>query len=102
MSARPRNSNVPPDWMTNWRGPDASIVGRLGVSKSVAEEQLTALVRGTYTGNDRSMDKADVSLRPISYNMDGVEPPEHGVARLLAGVALVMLLVAAANTTNLG
>jgi predicted permease len=102
MSARPRTPQAPPDWTTSWRSDRASVVGRLAVSKPVAEAQLTAMVRRTYTGNDRSMERADVSVRPISYNMDGVEPPELGVARLLAGVALVMLLVAAANTTNLG
>jgi predicted permease len=94
--------NTLPNWPTNWRGGLASVVGRLAVARPVAEAQLTAMLRRVYTGNDPAMRRADVSLRPVSYNMDGVEPPEIGVARLLGGVGLVMLLVAAANVTNLG
>ncbi|HEX5439195.1 MAG TPA: ADOP family duplicated permease [Gemmatimonadaceae bacterium] len=101
MSDWPLDHHVPSDWPTNWRGTQTSIVGRLAVPRQVAEAELTALVRHAYVGNDRSMRSARVSLRSISYNMTGVEPPELRVARLLAGVALVMLLVAAANVTNL-
>jgi predicted permease len=101
MSDRPLNAEMPPDWSTSWRSNPTNIVGRLAGSKAVAEAQLTTMVRRTYSGNDRSMRKADVSVLPVSHDMQGVEPPELAVARLLAGVALVMLLVAAANTTNL-
>ena len=101
MSARALNTGAPPDWTTSWRSNPASVVGRLTVAAAVADAQLTAMVRREYTGTDRAMRTANVSVRQTSYNMDGVEPPEFGVARLLAGVALVMLLVAAANTMNL-
>jgi predicted permease len=101
MSVRASGLGAQADWTTDWRGGIASIVGRLAVPKPVAEAQLTAMFRLAYSGPLASMRKASVSLRPIADNMEGVEPPEIGVARLLAGVALVMLLVAAANTTNL-
>jgi len=101
MSARASGIDAQSNWATDWRGGTASIVGRLAVARPVAEAQLTAMFRRAYSGPLASMRKASVSLRPIAYNMEGAEPPEIGVARLLAGVALVMLLVAAANTTNL-
>jgi predicted permease len=101
MSVRPLNYEMSSDWTTNWRSNPASVVGRLAESKGLAEAQLTSMLRRTYVGNDRAMPKANVSVRPLSYNMGGVEPPELGVARLLAAVALVMLVVAAANITNL-
>jgi predicted permease len=101
MSDRPRNPGAAADWTTSWRSDRASIVGRLAVTKSVAEAQLTAMVRRAYVGNDRSMRTAKVNVLPVSYDMHGAEPAELGVARLLAGVTLIMLLVAAANATNL-
>lgn len=101
MSDRPRDPRAAADWTTSWRSDRASIVGRLAVTKSVAEAQLTAMVRRAYVGNDRSMRTAKVNVLPVSYDMHGAEPAELGVARLLAGVTLIMLLVAAANATNL-
>ncbi len=47
------------------------------------------------------MRRAGVSLRPISYDDNGVEPAEFGVARMLWGMALVVLLIAATNIANL-
>lgn len=101
MSDRPRNPEAAADWTTSWRSDRASIVGRLAVTRSVAQEQLTAMVRRAYVGKDQSMRTAKVTVLPVSYDMHGAEPAELGVARLLAGVTLIMLLVAAANATNL-
>lgn len=98
LSLRP---NTRPNWTTAWRTTQASLVGRLASSKGVANEQLTAMFRREYSGNEAAMRKADVTVLPVSYTMQGIEPPELGVARLLAAVAFVMLLVAAANMTNL-
>ena len=101
LSARASAIGAQPAWTTNWQGGIASVVGRLAVARPAAEAQLTAMFRRAYSGPLKSMRTASVSLRPIAYNMEGAEPAEIGVARLLTGVALVMLLVAAANTTNL-
>jgi len=101
MSARPANPGAG-DWTTSWRpNMPGIVVGRLAASEAQAVAQLTALVRREYEGPDKSMRTASVRVLPISYDLQGVEPRELGVARLLAGVALVMLLVAAANITNL-
>jgi predicted permease len=101
ISARALDSEAPPDWATSWQFANASIVGRVAGPRAVADAQLTAIVRRAYVGNDPRMRNASVSLRPISYSMEGVEPREIGVARLLTGVALIMLIVAVANAMNL-
>ena len=101
MSARPVDPRWS-DWPTSWRPATPGIVvGRLAVSEPQAAAQLTAMVRREYEGADKTMRTATVRVLPISYDLQGEEPRELGVARLLAGVALVMLLVAAANMTNL-
>ena len=101
MSARPVDPRAG-DWATSWRpNTPGIIVGRLAAPAATAAAQLTALLRREYTGTDKSMRAANVRVLPMSYDLQGEEPRELGVARLLAGVALVMLLVAAANTTNL-
>jgi putative ABC transport system permease protein len=102
MSTRSIDPRAGADWVTTWRpSTPAIVVGRLAVPRAAADAQLTAMLRREYSGSDRSMRTASVSVRPISYDLQGAEPRELGVARLLAGVAVVMLLVAAANTTNL-
>jgi predicted permease len=102
LSARPLDPEVARDWTTTWRtGAPVAIVGRLSTASKIADEQLTTLLRDSYVGPDRNMHAARVTVRPTSYDMRGIEPAELGVARLLAAVAMVMLLVAAANTMNL-
>ena len=102
LSTRSIDPRAGADWVTTWRpSTPAIVVGRLAVPRASADAQLTAMLRREYSGTDRSMRTASVSVRPISYDLQGAEPRELGVARLLAGVAVVMLLVAAANTTNL-
>jgi predicted permease len=101
MGTRP----IPPsaaDWRTSWRpNTPGLIVGRLVVSRAQADAQLTAMLRREYAGADKSMRTAAVRVLPLPYDLQGDEPRELGVARLLTGVTLVMLLVAAANATNL-
>jgi predicted permease len=101
MSGRPRRGSAGVVWTPSVRSDRASLVGRLAVTKAVAESQLTAMVRRAYVGNDRAMRTATVTVLPVSYDMHGAEPAELGVARLLAGVTVIMLLVAAANIANL-
>jgi putative ABC transport system permease protein len=102
MSTRPLGPRSPADWAVNWRpNVPVIIVGRVTASPEVAGAQLTALLRRAYSGGDAAMRKASVSLRPISYDIQGAAPAELGLIRLLTAVAVVMLLVAVANTTNL-
>ncbi len=90
-------------WATTWNATSTLIVTRLGpgMSTKVADEKVTATLRAGYSGQGPTMRHADVSVRPISFDNSGVEPPELGVARLLYGVALIVLLIAAANVANL-
>ena len=101
FSAVGLNPGFSADWATDWRSGLATIVARLTAPKGAAEAQLTTRWQEAFTGSGAAMRKATVSLRPISYGTEGAEPPELGVARLLAGVALVMLIVATANASNL-
>ena len=101
MSTRASGAEMPPAWTTSWQASIGTIIGRLAVPRAAADAQLTAILRRAYSGRDPRMRQADVTVRPVAYGLDGVEPREVGVARLLGGVALVMLLVAAANATNL-
>ena len=101
MSARPVDPRAA-DWATSWRpNTPGIIVGRLAAPSATAAAQLTAMLRREYAGTDKAMRVANVRVLPMSYDLEGEEPRELGVARLLGGVALVMLLVAAANTMNL-
>jgi putative ABC transport system permease protein len=100
MSARQGPS---PDWPTTWFASWMQFVGRVrpGVSERVMDERATAALRGGYVGNDPEMKRAVVTLRPLSYDRFGHEPPELGVARILYVVAAIVLLIAAANVANL-
>ncbi|HKN64828.1 MAG TPA: ABC transporter permease, partial [Gemmatimonadaceae bacterium] len=100
MSTR---QGVSPDWSTTWNAAWLQIVGRLrpGVSERMANERATAALRNGYTGNDPEMRRAVVTLHPLSFDRYGNEPPELGVARVLYAVAVLVLLLAAANVANL-
>lgn len=100
MSARQGPSS---DWPTTWFASWMQFVGRLrpGLSARAADARATAVLRAGYSGNDPEMKQAIVSLRPLSYDRFGNEPPELGVTRILYGVAALVLLIAAANVANL-
>jgi predicted permease len=100
FSVRPGNS---PDWSTTWNATSVEFVGRLrrGVSERRADAHVTSTLRSGYTGPDPKMRRAVVSLRPLSFDRYGNEPPELGVARVLYAVAVLVLLIAAANVANL-
>ena len=91
------------DWPTKWNWTGIHIVARVkpGGAIGVANAQATAALHHGYTGRDASMTKARVRLLPISYSDSGVEPAGYGVARMLWGMAVVVLLIAATNITNL-
>ncbi|MGH7669271.1 MAG: ABC transporter permease, partial [Gemmatimonadaceae bacterium] len=95
--------NMGKDWPTTWNWTGLHVVARLkpGVAVRVANAQATAALHAGYTGQGTAMRSAGVSLRPISYDDSGIEPAEFGVARMLWGMALVVLLIASTNITNL-
>jgi predicted permease len=85
----------------SWRGFWVRIVGRLNTSEPGASSELTAVLRNAYSGSDAEVRSARLSVRPLSFNNQGAEPRELNVSRLLAGVAVIMLFLAAANIANL-
>ena len=100
FSVRPGTS---PDWPTTWLATSVQVVGRLrpGISERRADAHVTSTLRSGYTGPDLHVRRAGVSLRPLSFDRYGNEPPELGVARVLYAVAVLVLLIAAANVANL-
>jgi putative ABC transport system permease protein len=91
------------DWQTSWNAQWLHVIVRLnpGVTFDRAAAELTALHRAAYTGNEKSMAVARISVAPLSANDSGTESTEATVVRWLAGVALIVLLIACANVTNL-
>lgn len=79
------------------------LVGRLrpGVTPEAAELDATGAYRRTYDGGEARFADGAISVAPLSYGPDGTEAPAPRIARWLAGVATVVLLVACANLINL-
>lgn len=95
--------NPATDWPTTWNGQWLQIVGRLkpGVTADAASVEATELHRRHYSGFRTATAEDRLSFLPISRNTSGREPTEASVARWLAGVSLIVLLIACANVTNL-
>ena len=91
------------DWQTSWHAQWLHVIVRLkpGVTFDRAAAELTALHRAAYSGTEKSMAVARISVAPLSANDSGTESTESTVVRWLAGVALVVLLIACANVINL-
>lgn len=93
----------PAGWDSYWDASHARVIGRLkaGVTEQAAAAEATKLFRTAYAGSSTAMQNADLVARPLSYSEQGLEPPELAVARLLFGVAIVVMLISAANAANL-
>lgn len=93
----------PAGWDSDWDASYARVIGRLktGVTPQAAGAEATKLFRTAYAGSRTAMRNADVAALPLSYSDQGLEPPELAVARLLLGVAIVVMLISAANAANL-
>jgi predicted permease len=94
---------VSPQWAENWRSEWLSLVGRLapGISPEQAAEQATAAYRAAYDGTSPVMSGGFFGAAPLRYDRDGREPMEAAVARWLAAVAGIVLVIACANVVNL-
>jgi predicted permease len=91
------------DWQTSWNAQWLKVILRLrpGVTLERANAQLTTLHRAAYTGEEKSTAVARISVAPLSANESGRESTEATVVRWLAGVAIIVLLIACANVINL-
>jgi len=91
------------DWQTSWNAQWLHVILRLkpGVTFAGAAAELTARHRAAYNGNEKSMAVARISVAPLSADDSGNESTEATVVRWLAGVALIVLLIACANVINL-
>ena len=92
-----------PDWPTTWGAKWLHAIGRVkpGASADAAAAEATAVYRNAYAGRAKFERSHTLSLRPLRYDSRGIEPMESVVARWVAGVAAIVLLVACANVTNL-
>jgi predicted permease len=92
-----------PEWPTTWNAVWLDVVARLkpGVSADVAAREATQILRRDYPEPNEPEAQALYTWRPISYSGIGREPMQASVSRWLTAVALVVLLIAAANVTNL-
>jgi putative ABC transport system permease protein len=97
-SAHPRS-----DWPTTWRAQWLNVVIRPKprLSRQQIDEDLTATFRASYAGSDQEWTAADISGRSIAFTAAGTERPEASIARWLAAVALLVLVIAGANVANL-
>ncbi|HWH51333.1 MAG TPA: ADOP family duplicated permease, partial [Gemmatimonadaceae bacterium] len=91
------------DWPTTWRAQWVQVVARLrpGIDADQAGRDATAAFRQAYDGPNPDRRMATLSLRPTSFTSDGVESPIAPVARWLAAVTFLVLLIACANIGNL-
>lgn len=95
------------DWTTGWNARWLHVIARLrpGVSREAAATDATMAYRTVAEGHNHpssaSAAEGTISLLPLRYGLAGEEPAETSVARWLLGVAVVVLLIAAANVANL-
>ena len=94
------------DWLTLRGSMWLSVFGRLapGATVAHAEAQGTAVVRGmeaARTDGQPPDTAASVSLQSILPGSDGEASAEARIAKLLASVSLLVLLIACANVANL-
>ncbi len=80
-----------------------TIVGRLrpGTTRDQAGRDATLAYQRSYDGGEQRYAEATISAAPLHYGMDGTESTEVRVARWLAALSGIVLLVACANLANL-
>jgi len=97
-SSHPRS-----DWPVTWRAQWLNVVVRLkpGLTSKQIDDDLTAAFRANYGGTEVDWKRASISARNIAFTSNGKERAEAAIARWLGAVALLVLLIAAANAANL-
>jgi len=92
-----------PDWQTTWNSQWHQIIGRLKPDATIeaASGEATEAHRRAYTGDEKYVATGRMFVARLSANDAGVEATDVTVVRWLTGVAIVVLLIACANVTNL-
>jgi predicted permease len=92
-----------PEWPTTWNARWLQVIARLapGGTWEKAGAEATRIYRAAAPPSRRFVGEAVLELRPLGTSATGDETREVSVSRWLAGVSLVVLLVACANVTNL-
>ncbi len=92
-----------PDWTTTWNAQWLQVFVRLkpGVTREEASADATTAHRSTYRGTDTTIATARMFVAPLGANGNGTTTTEAAVSKWLVGVALLVLLIACANVTNL-
>src|SRR5262249_43243815 len=99
MSSSQRSSL---DWTTTWRERWVSIVARVAAAREEqAAREMTTALRTAQPSDLRMWTKSNVSLRPIWADESGNQPAVYQVVRWLTAMAVVVLLIACVNVTNL-
>ncbi len=95
--------HVTPDWRTSWNAQWLKVILRVpnGVAVEQVNRELTAIHRAAYTGDDKAIAEARLSVAGLGADDTGAEPANAAIIRWLAGIALIVLLIASANVVNL-
>ena len=90
-------------WRTsrNFRWMGAIVRLAPGVSDGAASDELTSVYRHGYAGEPDADRDARIELTPLNAVRGATAPGDLGVAGLVGGVALLVLLIAFANVANL-
>ena len=91
------------DWPTTWKATWLNVETRLapGATREQASDEATRILRAAYTGTNENMRQLAASVRPLSFDNNGVPSAVVNVSRWLMGVAVIVLLVTCANVANL-
>ena len=99
-----RGPTLTEDWQTTAQVQWLEVLARLepAVSATRANADATRVLRRVFAAEgDEVLGRGHASLLPLRYDAQGREAMEVAVSRWLAGVALIVLLVACANVANL-
>lgn len=90
-------------WTRSWADPWVAIVARVrdGVSHEAASAEASRLYQAAYEGGNRVMAGGLFALASLRHRENGLEQPEAPIARWLASLGIVFLVVACANIVNL-
>lgn len=95
--------HVTPNWTESWSAQWLKIVARErpGTRVELASSQASIAYRNAYTGSNPRFASRRIVAAPLRFDAPGHESTQASVARWLAGVALIVLLIACSNVVNM-